>query len=169
MRAADEDFARFVAASWTRLLQAAWLLTGDWQRAEDLVQTALLRTYRHWPRVVEGGPPEPYVRRILVTGYLEWHRRRSSGEVPTGSLPDRAVAAETDAVELRHSLWQAVSALAPQQRAVLVLRFLGGLSEADVARELGISAGTVKSHTARALAALRGDAVVRELRRGDPG
>ena len=56
------------------------------------------------PRVVGNGPPEPYVRRVLVTGYLEWHRRRSSGEVPTESLPDRAVAAETDAVELRHSL-----------------------------------------------------------------
>jgi RNA polymerase sigma-70 factor (sigma-E family) len=169
MRAADEDFARFVAASWTRLLQAAWVLTGDWQRSEDLVQTALLRTYRHWSRVVEGGPPEPYVRRVVVTSFLEWHRRRSSAEVPTGSVPERPVAAETDAVELRHSLWSAVSALPAQQRAVLVLRFLGELPVAAVARELDISSGTVKSHTARALEALRADAVVRELREGEPG
>lgn len=158
-----EDFEAYVSAAWPRLLRAAWLLTQDWHRAEDLVQTVLARAYGRWPRIRDGAP-DAYLRAMLATTYLSWWRRRWRGELPTERLPERAAAGgELEGVELRHLLAGALTRLPRQQRAVLMLRFHGDCTEADTARILGLRVGTVKSHTARALAALRHDPQLRAL------
>ncbi|HEX8004353.1 MAG TPA: SigE family RNA polymerase sigma factor [Mycobacteriales bacterium] len=149
------EFAEFVAARQRALLRAGWLLTGDWASAEDLVQTALVRTWPHWHRLPDADRAEAYVRRVMFTTYASWWRRRWRGETPTADLPDRAAgAADTD---LRAALVAAVLRLPRRQRAVVVLRFLDDLTEARAAEVLGCSVGTVKSQTAKALATLRRD------------
>jgi RNA polymerase sigma-70 factor (sigma-E family) len=147
-------FDEFVATRSRALLRTAYLLTGEHALAEDLVQTALAKTWFAWGRI--DGPPEPYVRRVLVTTYATWWRRKWQGERPTGSLPEVPVDAGS-AVEDRDALWRALAALPRRQRAVVVLRYYEDLSEADTAAALGISKGTVKSQAAKALAALRRD------------
>ncbi|WP_327010167.1 SigE family RNA polymerase sigma factor [Dactylosporangium sp. NBC_01737] len=158
-----EDFETYVSAAWPRLLRSAWLLTRDWHRAEDLVQTVLARAYGRWPRIRDGAP-DAYLRAMLASTYLSWWRRRWRGELPTGELPEPPpVPDEFDGVELRHLLAAALSRLPRQQRAVLMLRFHGDFTEAETARALGVRLGTVKSHTARALVALRHDPHLRAL------
>jgi len=157
-----EDFEAFVAHAWPRLLRSAWLLTGDWQRAEDLVQTVLARVYGRWSRIQDGAP-EPYVRAMLATTYLTWWRRRWRGEIPVAHFPDRPAADAHGQVELRHAVGQALARLPSRQRAVLMLRFHGDLTEAATADALGLSVGTVKSYTARAIATLRADARLRSV------
>jgi RNA polymerase sigma-70 factor (sigma-E family) len=147
-------FDEFVATRSGALLRTAYLLTGEHALAEDLVQTALAKSWFAWGRI--DGPPEPYVRRVLVTTYSTWWRRKWTGERPAGELPEVPVPAGT-AVEDRDALWRALAALPRRQRAVVVLRYYEDLSEADTAAALGISKGTVKSQAARALAALRRD------------
>ena len=154
----EDDFDRYVAAAWPRLLRSAWLLTGDWQLAEDLLQTALIKTARHWNRVADGNSdanPDGYVRRVLVTTYSSWWRRKWRGERPTERLPERIDADHNDAADVRFGLADALAGLPRQQRAVLMLRYHADLTEAQTAQILGIGIGTVKSHTSRALAALR--------------
>lgn len=152
----ENDFDRYAAEAWCRLLRSAWLLTGDWHLAEDLLQTALVKTARRWGRVA-GGSPDAYVRRVLVTTYLSWWRRRWRAEWPTSSPPE-PVGRGTDALEaaeLRCELAAALATLPRQQRAVLMLRFHADLTEAQTADVLGVAVGTVKSYTARALSTLR--------------
>jgi RNA polymerase sigma-70 factor (sigma-E family) len=149
-----DDFDDYVATAWSRLLRSAWLLTGDWHLAEDLLQTALVKTARRWHRVA-GASPDGYVRRVLATTYLSWWRRKWRAERPTETLPERAGPDQHEAAELRFGLAAALAALPRQQRAVLMLRYHADLTEAQTAVVLGIGVGTVKSHTARALAALR--------------
>jgi RNA polymerase sigma-70 factor (sigma-E family) len=148
-------FDEFVATRSVALLRTAYLLTGDHGLAEDLLQTALAKCWFAWGRI--DGPPEPYVRRALVTTYATWWRRKWRGERPSGSLPDRPDPAGTASVEDRDALWRALGTLPRRQRAVVVLRYYEDLSEADTAAALGISTGTVKSQAAKALAALRRD------------
>jgi RNA polymerase sigma-70 factor (sigma-E family) len=149
------DFEEFVAARYPALLRTARLLTGDWQLAEDLVQTALARTSLRWSRLrsVEGA--EPYVRRVLVTTYATWWRRRWRGETPTAELPDRAGPDPYGAVDHRDRVERAVATLPRRQRAVVVLRYYDDLPESQVAQLLGCSVGTVRSQASRALAKLR--------------
>jgi RNA polymerase sigma-70 factor (sigma-E family) len=149
-------FEDFVAARSDRLLRTAYLLTGDHALAEDLLQTALAKAWRAWGRI--GPEPEPYVRRILVTTYSSWWRRRWNGERPTEQLPERP----HDAVDVdgRFDLWEAVERLPRRMRAVVVLRFYEDLSERETADLLGIAPGTVKSQTSKALAHLRIDPAV---------
>lgn len=149
-----EDFRGFVAARQRSLLRTAWLLTGNWFSAEDLVQTALLRAWPHWRRIAGSGGADAYVRRIMVNKLLDWRHRRWNGEVPTDPLPEIAAAPESD-VDLHHVLVRAVGGLPPRQRAVVVLRYFDDLSEADTADALGCATGTVKSQAAKALTALR--------------
>ncbi|HEX8002108.1 MAG TPA: SigE family RNA polymerase sigma factor [Mycobacteriales bacterium] len=150
----DAAFVAFVELHSQRLLRSAVLLTGRPDAAEDLVQTALLRLYRHWPRVRDDDPLA-YVRRVMVNARRDWWRRRSWSEqpvetVPETSAPDSAVAhADRDAVV------RALAPLSRRERTVLVLRYCDDLSERDVAALLGVSAGTVKSTASRALAKLR--------------
>lgn len=157
-----EDFDGYVAVAWQRLLRSAWLLTGDWHRAEDLLQTVLARVYGRWHRLHDGSP-DAYLRAMLATTYLSWWRRRWRGELPTRYLPETPTSDEHSAVEVRHVIGQALAGLPRRQRAVLMLRFHADLTEAETARTLGVSVGTVKSSTSRALTRLRSDPRLREL------
>ncbi|MEZ0579473.1 SigE family RNA polymerase sigma factor [Nocardioides sp. MH1] len=149
---ADGTFDGFVAARGDALWRSAWLLTSDRQLAEDLVQTALAKSWRSWERV---GPEgfEPYVRRVMFTTYVSWWRRKWRGERPTEVLPEAGVSApDTDT---RNDLVSALAGLPKGQRAIVVLRYFEDLTEAQTADALGISQGTVKSQCSRALTALR--------------
>ena len=154
-RSVEDDFREFVAARSPALLRTAYLLTGDWGTAEDLLQTALTKIYLAWRRMGEIEAVEPYARRVLVNTSISWWRRRWHGERPTEVLPERAVADRVDEQLERDALWRHVRSLPARQRAVLVLRFYEDLSEAQTAAILDISTGTVKSQTSRALATLR--------------
>jgi len=136
------------------------LLTRQHASAEDLVQTALAKAWRAWGRIEEDR--EAYVRRIIVNEFASGWRRRWRGEVPTADLPETAGAGHDDQVTLRASLVCALATLPPRQRAVIVLRFFHDLTEAQTAETLGITVGTVKSQTAKALAALRVSDPLRE-------
>jgi RNA polymerase sigma-70 factor (sigma-E family) len=161
-----DGFTEFVSVRSATLLRSAWLLTGDPGRAEDLLQTVLAVVWPRWTRVVEGGNPEAYVRQALYTTYLSWRRRRWRFETPTAELPDRAhngngngdVAGDTAA---RDALRRALARLSPQQRAVVVLRYVEDLSVNETAQVLGCSEATVKVQAGRALASLRGDPQLR--------
>jgi RNA polymerase sigma-70 factor (sigma-E family) len=155
------EFDEFVTARSRHLLRVAHLLTGDHGLAEDLLQTALARSWSAWRRL--DGNPEPYVRQVLLNTYNSWWRRRWNGERPTDLLPERAGAAPQAAVDERDQVWRALSRLSRQQRTVLVLRYFEDLSEADIAQLLHISPGAVKSHAAKGLARLRLDPSLREL------
>ena len=148
-------FAEFVTARSPRLLRTAYLLTHDWARSEDLLQTALAKSWYVWGRI--GANPEPYVRKIMVNTYASWWRRRWNGEQPTREMPERAGHDQHAAVDDRDALWRALQRLPKRQRAVIVLRYFEDLSEAEIADTLGTSVGTVKSQAAKALAKLRID------------
>lgn len=154
---APDGFTEFVTASSHRLLRAAWLLTGDAGRAEDLLQTVLAKAWRHWTRI-EPGAAEAYVRRMLFHTYVTWWRRRWKAEAPTAELPERARPGDLagEAAD-RDALGRALARVSRQQRAILVLRFLEDLSVAETAELLGCSPATVKTQTSRALATLRAD------------
>jgi RNA polymerase sigma-70 factor (sigma-E family) len=156
------DFDAYVSAAWPRLLRSAWLLTGDWYQAEDLVQTVLARVHGRWSRV-RNDAPDAYLRAMLATTYLSWWRRKWRGEVPTGELPEPPATDEPSRIDVQESLRAAMAVLPKQQRAVLMLRFHADLTEAQTARVLGIALGTVKSYTFRALATLRQNESLREL------
>jgi RNA polymerase sigma-70 factor, ECF subfamily len=150
-----EEFREFVAARSAALMRTAYLLTGDWATAEDLLQTALTKTYLAWRRLGTIEAVEPYARRVLVTTATSWWRRRWNQERPTGALPDSGGPDGADERAQRDLMWRFVCTLPVRQRAVLVLRFYEDMTETDTARLLGISVGTVKSQGARALATLR--------------
>ena len=150
--AGDESFRRFVVEHRRPLLRSAYLLTGDRGHAEDLVQTALLKTYRHWDRVAGRGDPTAYVQRVLVTTSTSWWRRLVSTEQVIASVPDRAA---DPGWERDDELVRALRELPPRMRAVVVLRFYEDLTEARTAEVLGCSTGTVKTQTSRAMARLR--------------
>jgi RNA polymerase sigma-70 factor (ECF subfamily) len=151
----EEDFRDFVATRSSALLRTAYLLAGDWATAEDLLQTALTKTYLAWKRLGRIESVEPYTRRVLVNTATSWWRRRWHGERPTEVLPETATPDGLDERLERDALWRHVRALPARQRAVLVLRFYEDQSEAETARLLGVSVGTVKSQCSRALASLR--------------
>jgi len=149
-------YDEFVAARSPRLLRVAYLLTRDWGEAEDLLQTALMKTWFAWPRLDDA--PEAYVRKIIATTFISWRRRWWVREVSHDTLPERATSDGTAIVDERSRLWPALGRLPARQRAVLVLRFFEDMTEAQVATALGCSVGTVKSQSSRALAKLRTDA-----------
>ncbi|MEO3742622.1 SigE family RNA polymerase sigma factor [Plantactinospora sp. B5E13] len=151
----DEEFREFVAARSAALLRTAYLLAGDWATAEDLLQTALTKTYLAWRRLGGIEAVEPYARRVLINTATSWWRRRWHGERPTEILPERPAPDQIETQLERDRLWRHLQALPVRQRAVLVLRFYEDLSEAQTAAMLDISTGTVKSQTSRALNTLR--------------
>ena len=155
---AAPTFEEYVAARGRALWRSAWLLTGDAHLADDLVQTALVKCWRRWNRIARDGAVDGYVRRVLVTTYVDGRRRRWTGEVPTETLPESA-RRDPDAA-VRQDVVAALATLPRGQRAVVVLRFYDDLTEAQTAAALGISVGTVKSQTSRALAALRRSALL---------
>jgi RNA polymerase sigma-70 factor (sigma-E family) len=150
----DEAFTRFVASHYARLLHVADLIVGDRGRAEDLLQSVLVRTYLRWPAI--GHNPLGYVRAALTNARTDWWRRGAGRERPRASLPDLPTAPDHAArVVGRDAIQRALAVLTRRERAVVVLRYFEDLSEAEIARTLGIAAGTVKSTCARALAKLR--------------
>jgi RNA polymerase sigma-70 factor (sigma-E family) len=153
---AAAQFAAFVSGRGPALQRTAYLLTGDWALAEDLLQTALAKSYLAWNRI-RHDDPEGYVRKVLANTHASWWRRKWRGEAPTEQLPDRPGSDAMGAVDDSLALAQALRALPPRQRAVIVLRFHEDLTEPAVAKALGISLGTVKSQTSKALATLRRD------------
>jgi RNA polymerase sigma-70 factor (sigma-E family) len=153
-----EGFAQFVEARQQALQRTAWLLTGDWAVAEDLVQTALVRSWPRWGRIRRRDDPEIYVRRAMVNTWASWRRRRWWGERPSEAVPDRPAAGDVAAeVVVRVAVQGALRSLTARQRAVFVLRVYDDLTEAQVAHVLGCAVGTVKSTMAQAAARLRAD------------
>ncbi|KQW46110.1 hypothetical protein ASC77_19455 [Nocardioides sp. Root1257] len=154
------SFDDFVAARGDALWRSAWLLTGDAHLAEDLVQTALAKSYGRWDRIGDTGGFEAYVRRTLFTTYVSWWRRRWNGERATAELPETPTPGPD--LALRRDLLAALTQLSRGQRAVVVLRYVEDLTERETAAVLGCSVGTVKSQTARAISALRDSSALRD-------
>jgi RNA polymerase sigma-70 factor (sigma-E family) len=148
-------FDAFVAARGPSLWRTAWLLTGDHHRAEDLVQTALAKA---WPHFEGADNFEGYVRRTMVNTYSAWWRRRWTQEIPHADAGDAEVYADAPGDP---DLMAALGRLPRAQRTVLVLRYFDGLTERETAAQMGIAVGTVKSHSSRALSALRGSPLLR--------
>ncbi|MET7880581.1 SigE family RNA polymerase sigma factor [Micromonospora profundi] len=153
MARGDAEFVEFARAASARLVHAAFLLTGDHHQAEDAAQTALVRTYASWSRIRDDDA-YGYARRILLNHLVDgW--RRPLREYPTEEVPEQRRADVADQVATRHWLRAILGALSPRERAILVLRYYFDLPEAQVARELAVSVGTVKSTSSRALEKLR--------------
>jgi RNA polymerase sigma-70 factor (sigma-E family) len=145
-----------VATRSPALQRAAWLLTGNRDTAQDLVQTALARTWPRWSQIDHETSAEAYVRRVMVTTYATWWRRRWRGEVPTARPPDQPERGDAYAdADLRAAVRSALAGLPRRQRAVIVLRYFEDLTEAQTAHALNCSVGTVKSQSAKALVRLR--------------
>jgi RNA polymerase sigma-70 factor (sigma-E family) len=152
----DAVFSEFVRTHSPALLRTACLLTGDRGRGEDLAQNALIKAYAQWSKVEQADAPLAYVRRLLVNTHLSWRRLLSSTERVIETVPDRgdgwdlqAAHAATD--EMRTALLQ----LSPRVRTAVVLRYFDDLSEAETARLMGCSTGTVNKYVGTGLATLR--------------
>jgi RNA polymerase sigma-70 factor (sigma-E family) len=154
---ATDELEAFIARAYSGLVRFGTLLVGDAGKGEDLVQAALIKTYGAWNRLSDPAAAGAYTRKVMVREAGRWRRRRWSGEEPIAAPPPSTTTL-TDGVErvAEHvRLVGALHTLPVGQRAVLLLRFLEGRSEAETAELLGISIGTVKSRAARGLAALR--------------
>ncbi|MFC0712910.1 SigE family RNA polymerase sigma factor [Cellulomonas biazotea] len=151
----DTEFTAFVRSATPALTRTAWLLCGDVHQADELVQSALVRTYLAWPRARERDPLA-YARRALANQRIEtWRRRRREVLVAPPDVPDSGRPSDAERVAQRDQLVRALATLSARQRRVVVLRHFEGLSEREVADDLGISVGTVKSTASRSLARLR--------------
>jgi RNA polymerase sigma-70 factor (sigma-E family) len=150
----DEQFSTFVTARRTHLRRVAYAVCGDWHKADDILQTALLKAYVAWPRIHNRGGEEAYVRRIIVRTTIDESRRPWRRERP-GLPAEERPAREGLAPEERDALIDALQELPEMQRKCVVLRHWLGLSVEETASELGVATGTVKSHTSRGVARLQ--------------
>jgi RNA polymerase sigma-70 factor (sigma-E family) len=150
--ASDGAFAVYFTDRVAALRRSAFLLTGNWHDAEDVVQAAFVRLFSVWHRVREESA-DAYVRQVLFNVFLNTKRGQRNREYPVAEVPDIPVRA-ADAVD-RLAVGRALAELTPSQRAVVVLRYWEGLSVAETAEVLGVSAGTVKSQMHRAVSAMR--------------
>jgi len=152
----DAQFTEYLAARQPALLRTAYLLTGDRHQAEDVLQTSLAKLYLAWDKIRDRDSVDAYVRRIMVNeNNSVWRRAWKRREHTTDEVPEAAPVLDTYDDGGSDALWALVQTLPPKARAVVVLRYYEELSEAETAGVLGISVGTVKSQTSRALAALR--------------
>lgn len=159
----DEEFDAFMRGRWPAMVRLGYALTGDVGNAEDLAQAAFARAYASWGRVRRAGDPDAYVRRIVINEHRGRFRKHRVPEELRGDLGDTAGAQqEQQAFDDRRALLDALRALGPRQRAVVVLRYWLDLSEAETAAALNCSVGTVKSQASRALATLRANAAIRD-------
>jgi RNA polymerase sigma-70 factor (sigma-E family) len=164
VNAAADEFAQFVEVRERALQRTAWLLTGDWALAEDLVQTALARSWPRWDRITRRDDPEIYVRRVMINTWSTWRRRRWRGESASEELPERPAPGDVAAeVAMRELCRDLLSKLTDRQRSVVVLRIFDELTEAQVAQILGCALGTVKSTMSQALAKLRDEPRLADL------
>ncbi|MET7391919.1 SigE family RNA polymerase sigma factor [Dactylosporangium sp. NPDC005572] len=162
----DEDFSAYASARWPALVRSAVLLGCAVQDAEDLAQTALMRCYVSWARVVQADDRDSYVYRILLNAYHDSRRRRWWGEKPAADVPERATADVTGSVDAADAVRRALGGLSRVNREVVVLRYYAHLSDRQIAEALGIAHGTVKSRAARALTQLAADANLADLNGG---
>jgi RNA polymerase sigma-70 factor (sigma-E family) len=159
----DPEFDAYFRARRDAVRRTAYLLCGDWHRADDHAQAAFVALHRHWRRIRDRAALDAWMRRTLVRSVVDetrrpWRRERATEAPP----PDRGIEGPADGVATRHVLVDGLRSVPARQRAVLVLRFLEGLDVAATAEVLGCSPGTVKSQTAHGLDALRaalGDAL----------
>lgn len=148
-------FSDFMSARSASLFRTAYLIVGDHQLAQDLVQESLIKTYVAWSRLRDVGNAEAYTRRTIVTTAISWRRRKSFHEQPTDLLGDTAVADASDAVTTHAVVVAQLRALPPRQRAAIVLRYYEDLSMAQTAEVMGCSVGAVKSQVSSGLDHLR--------------
>ncbi|MGW4897864.1 SigE family RNA polymerase sigma factor [Kitasatospora sp. NPDC004240] len=161
-QARDAEFTEYVASRGGWLRKVAYLLCGDWHRADDLVQESVTKLYVNWPRMDRVDNLDGYARKVLVNTFLAeqrtpWWRRRARAEVE----PD--VASASVDLDVSLDLRQALAALPPRQRATVVLRYYCDLTVEQAAEALGCSSGNVKSQTSRGLDALRNTLTVRPV------
>jgi RNA polymerase sigma-70 factor (sigma-E family) len=150
----DTEYVEYVTGRHAWLRRMAFLLCQDWHSADDLVQVAFIRLFTHWPRARRMDNLDAYVRTILVRAFLGERRKFWESRVLLAETPPEQASAGLDRdamMDVRHALL----AVPPRQRATLVLRYYCDLDVAAAADALGCSAGTVKSQTARGLAAMR--------------
>lgn len=153
----EQEFAEYFTARREAMRRMAYLICGDWHRADDLAQNAFVALHRHWRKVRDKAALDSYMRRALIHAAIDesrrpWRRERLVHEVPDAPTDAGEIA---ESVVTRHALLAALREVPPRQRAVLVLRFLEGLDIAAVAEVMKCSEGTVKSQSARGLRALR--------------
>jgi RNA polymerase sigma-70 factor (sigma-E family) len=155
----DTEFRDFMHGRWPAMVRLAYALTGDQGHAEDVAQAAFARAYASWPKVRRTGNPEAYVRRIVINENRNRFRKQRVTERLTDAPPEPGPgpgsADATSQYDERSALMAALQRLGPRQRAVVVLRYWLGLTEAEAAAELNCSVGTIKSQASRALAILR--------------
>ncbi|MGW3122840.1 SigE family RNA polymerase sigma factor [Streptomyces sp. NPDC001107] len=151
----EQDFEEYVRTRHAALLRSARRLVADPLDAQDLLQTALTRTYLHWHRIADKRLADAYLRRVMINTRTEWWRDRKLKELPTEHLPDTSIEDPTEQQSDRQLLMDVMKTLTPQQRSVVVLRHWEQLSTEETAAALGMAAGTVKSTLHRALAKLR--------------
>ncbi|MCD9880226.1 SigE family RNA polymerase sigma factor [Streptomyces guryensis] len=150
----DTEFVQFATTRWSQLVRTAYMLTGDFHEAEDLVQTTLIKVYTQWRRL-RRDETDAYVRRALINNNRSRHRKHRVVHLLMPFLPDATEPDEASGSEKRDVLLRALAELPPRQRTVVVLRYWEDLSIEEVAYALGCSEGTVKSQASRALAKLR--------------
>jgi RNA polymerase sigma-70 factor (sigma-E family) len=153
MRGRDAEFTGWARSETPGLLRRAYLLTADWQQAEDLVQETLVRLYVSWPRVDRQDNPVGYAHTTLFHVFVSVRRRRSSGERPTAELPEQPAA--DPSADLALDLARALEVLSPHERCVIIARYLDDRSVADVAHMVSRSQGWVRTTAHRALQRLR--------------
>lgn len=153
----EQEFAEYFAARRDAVRRTAYMLCGDWHRADDLAQTAFVALHRRWKKIRDRAATDAYVRKTLVRASIDESRRPWRREWQTETLPEPVNDAPgiDDLVATRQDLREALVEVPPKQRAVLVLRFFEGMDVAATAQLLGCSEGNVKSQTARGLANLK--------------
>ena len=160
----EAEYAAYVEQAWGTLVRAAVFLGALPHEAEDLAQTTLVRCYTGWDKVSSADNRDAYVYRVLVNGITRGRRRRWRGEVPYQDLPEPPPSDDPAAtVSLSQSIRTSLDRLGPEQRQVLVLRYVADLTEAQIATVLGIAPGTVKSRASRAIATLSEDESLGDL------
>ncbi|PZG41991.1 SigE family RNA polymerase sigma factor [Spongiactinospora gelatinilytica] len=160
-----DEFRAYVEARGPALLRTACRLTGNPMDAEDLLQSALAKTYLAWDRIQDRAALDGYVRRAMVNINISWWRRRKLEEYPSEELPEPPAAPHAGHEHAYELLEQALDRLPERMRAAVVLRYYEDMTEPEIAKTLGISVGTVKSTVSRAMAKLRGELVVPAQRR----
>jgi len=158
----EAEFTEFAIGAYAALLKTARLMTGDFHTAEDMVQSALERVYVHWNRYGSWDSPHAYTRQVLVNLIVKATKRKWRNEVAHADPPEVDVSGGMEGTADRRDLGIALRSLPAGQRIAVVLRYYEDLSVEEAARVLGCSAGTVKSRTNRALAALRTHGVLAE-------
>ena len=149
------EFEDYVRTRQDALLRSARRLVPDPIDAQDLVQTALVRTYPRWENIADKALADAYMRRVMINTRTEWWRNRKLEEVPSAELPEASIDDGAEQRADREMLRDVMRVLAPKQRQVVIMRHYGQLTTEETARALGMSTGTVKSTLHRALARLR--------------